>query len=59
MTTRICYKGKTAAVQFASDLLVYLKPDLPLTMTIEQDMSGDFSVTFVTTELSDGTVKTP
>lgn len=58
MTTRVYYKGKTAAVQFANDLLVYLKPDSPLTMTIERDISGDFFVIFVTTESSEDTAKT-
>lgn len=40
---------KTEGARFADDLLRYLKPDLPLTMTIVRDTSGDFCVTFVTT----------
>lgn len=55
---RTCYYPKGDAVQFANDLLRYLKPDLPSTMTIQRDMSGDFSVTFVTTGLSADTVET-
>lgn len=59
MTTKVYYKGKMAAVQFANDLLVYLKPDSPLTMTIERDMSGDFFVIFATSVSSEDTVATP
>jgi len=53
----VSFKIKTDVVQFVDDMLKNLKPDLPWTTTIKQDISGDYYVSLVTGGLSEDTVR--